>query len=436
MPNFSWITFQQARQALAARLADPSNVFWSDIEIGIYITEALRTWNALTEYWNTDYAFQARSSSVWYDLSILAGSPRLRSVTDVDLYRVMQYHLLEPPSGGTWAGTTQFALSDLQGALQRRRDEMIQVSGCYIKQLPLLPTTPNTRRVYFADSTLEPRRTRFIPDSTFGDPVTLSREDTVAFDAFTSQHLQQWIFPAAWSVITGPPLAMDVDTAPNVPGAYDVLSLESGPLFNPPTPSLMGVPDDWAWLAKWGALSDLLGRDSEATDRERAAYCLRRYEQGLEVMKASNWLVSGTLNGVPVDTPSVREQDAWEPEWQNNATAWPSIVQAGMDFLAPCPSASGSQVIGVSLIVVGNAPIPILDGDFVQVSRDVMDVILDYAQVLASFKQGGDEFFSTKDLEKNFFGFAVETNKRLSKMGLFPDVVHGEGKRQDREQPR
>src|SRR5437870_9311421 len=105
---------------------------------------------------------------------------------------------------------------------------MIQVSGCNIKQLPLLPTTPNTRRVYFDDSTLEPRRNRFIPDSTFGDPVTLSREDTVAFDAFASQHLQQWIFPAAWSVITGPPLAMDVDTAPNVPGQYDVLALRSG----------------------------------------------------------------------------------------------------------------------------------------------------------------------------------------------------------------
>jgi hypothetical protein len=72
----------------------------------------------------------------------------------------------------------------------------------------------------------------------------------------------------------------------------------------------------------------------------------------------------------------------------------------------------------------------------VQVSRDVFDVILDYAQVLASFKMGGTDFTDTKPLEQNFYGYAVETNKRLSKMGLFADTVHLEGKRQDIAQPR
>jgi hypothetical protein len=183
-------------------------------------------------------------------------------------------------------------------------------------------------------------------------------------------------------------------------------------------------------------MSDLLGRDSEATDRQRADYCIKRYNQGLEIMKASNWLVSGRINGVPVDTPSVFEMDGYSPEWQDNATAWPSLVQAGMDFFAPCPTAIAPNTIGVSMIVVGNAPIPVNDGDFVQVSRDVFDVILDYAQTLASFKQGGAEFMQTKDLEKNFFGFAMETNKRLSKMGLFADIAHLEGKRQNINQPR
>lgn len=434
MPNFAWLTYLQARQALASRLADPGMAFWSDTELGLYIIESLRTWNALTEFWNADFAFTANSASVWYDLSLLPGCPRLRTVTDVNLYTIMQYHLLEPPSGGTWTGTSQFSLNDLRYALQRRRDEMIQVSGCNIKQLPPLPSLPNTRRTIFNDSTLEPRRTRFLPDSGYGDAVTLSREDTLAFDAFESQHLQAPKIPAAWSVITGPPLAMDVDTAPNVPGTYDVISLQSGLSFNPPSPTLLGVPDDWSWLAKWGALSDLLGRDSEATDRQRADYCIKRYQMGLEVMKASNWLVSATINGIPVDTPSVREMDGYSPEWEDNAAAWPSVVQAGMDFAGVCPVPA--TISGVSMIVVGNAPVPLLDADYVQVSRDVFDVVLDYAQVLASFKQGGQEFMQTKDLEKNFFGFALATNKRLSKCGLFADMVHLEGKRQDRVQPR
>ncbi len=436
MPNFQWCTFLQARQQLAGRLADPGMVFWSDDELGLYLREALRTWNALTEFWNADFAFQADASAVWYDLSLLPGSPRLRTVVDTDLYNIMDFHLLEPATGGVWTGTPQFSISDLSGALQRRRDEMIQVAGCNVQQLPPIPTMPNTRRVYFQDSTLEPRRTRFIPDSTLGSPVTLSREDTITFDAFESQHLQQVKLPSAWSVITGPPLAMDVDTAPNVPGDYDVLSLQAGLDFNPSADTLMGVPDDWTWLAKWGALSDLLGRDSEATDRARAEYCNKRYQDGLKVMAASNWLVSGTLNGVPVDVPSVREMDGYSPEWEDSASAWPSLVQAGMDLAAPCPTATGTGIIGVSMILVGNAPIPVLDSDFVQVPRDVYDVILDYAQAVASFKMGGAEFFDTQGLEKNFWAFAMETNKRLSKMGLFADIAHLEGKRQNIAQPR
>jgi hypothetical protein len=433
MPQFSYVTFVAARGLLAARLADSGNVFWTDVENGIYIREALRTWNALTEQWNADFAFSADNSAIWYDLSTLAGSPRLRTVTDTELYTIMEYHLLEPPTGGTWTGTSQFNITDLSGALQRRRDEMIQVSGCNVKQLPPLASIPNVVRTEFPDTVLEPRRNRFVPDS--GAATTLSREDTLAFDAFEPDHLQTSQTPSAWSVITGPPLAMEVDTAPNVPGTYDVLYLESGPTFAPPADTLVGVPDDWAWLAKWGALSDLLGRDSEATDRQRADYCLRRYQDGLKIMVASNWLVDARLNNVPVDTPSVREMDGWSPEWEDDASAWPGVVQAGMDFCAPCPVPT-TGTLGVGLTLVGNAPVPVGDGDFVQVSRDALDVILDYAQVLASFKMGGAEFTQTQDLEKNFFSFAMQTNKRLSKLGLFADTIHQEGKRQDENLPR
>lgn len=431
MPQYQWLRYDTARQALAQRLADPTNQFWTDAENGLYIAEALRTWNALTEQWNADFAFTP-TSVPWYDLSRLAGSPRLRTLTDTYLYRVMQYHLLEPPSGGVWTGTSQFNITDLSGALEGARDEMVQSSGCNVAQMMLLPSVPNTRRVFLPDSTLEPRRARFIPDS--GTPTTMTREDTLAWDSFEPAHAQTPRVPQSWGVIDGPPLALNLDTGPNIPGSYDVIALMAGEPFGPPTPTLLGVPDDWSWVAKWGALAELLGRDSEATDRERAKYCIKRYEDGQKIMQQSNWLLTGTINGIPVDTPSVREQDGWVPEWQNNSTAWQAIVTAGMDFLAPCPV--GGTPRGVSLVLVGNAPVPVLDADFVQISRDAWDVILDYCQVLASFKSGGTEFTDTKDLEMNFFKFAAETNKRLAAMGLFRDMLGLEGRRQNIHQPR
>jgi len=432
MPAYTWLTLSQAVGALAARLADPGMVFWSYPELVLYLQESLRTWNALTEVWNADFVFSGTPAGVWYNLGAMNGSPRLRTVTDSYLYTVMECQLLEPASGSVWTGTSQFNLTDLQFALQRRRDEMIQSAGCNVVQLPFLASTPNTRRTTFSDMTLEPRRARFLPDSGSGNPVTMNREDNLAWDSFQAGHLQQAGPPANWSVIAGPPLAMDVDVAPNVAGKYDVIALQSGPTFAPPSLSQMGVPDDWTWVAKWGALADLLGRDSEATDRERADYCLKRYADGLKAMRESNWLLLATINGVAVDTPSLREMDGFSPEWQDNPNAWPGLVTAGMDLVAPCPVTN----CGVSFTLVGNAPVPVNPNDYVQVSRDVWDVVLDYAQAIASFKMGGAEFAGTKDLEKNFFALAVENNKRLSKLGLFSDTLHLEGKRQDISQPR
>src|SRR5215469_11372204 len=183
MPQFQWLTWLQARQALAGRLADPGMVYWADNELKLYLTEALRTWNALTEMWNADLAFTATNASSWYNLSTLTGSPRLRTVVDVDIYTIMEAHLLEPQTGGTWTGTSQFTITDLQGALHRRCQEVIQASGCNLSVTNIL-STPNVRRLFFSDTMLEPRRARFIPDSGYGAAVTLSREDTLAFDAF------------------------------------------------------------------------------------------------------------------------------------------------------------------------------------------------------------------------------------------------------------
>jgi hypothetical protein len=432
MLQYQWLTLTQAQNALAARLADPSNIFWTLPELTLYLQESLRALNALTEQWNREFAFSVSPPQVWYNISQLSGSPRLRTVTDAYLYTIMQAHLLEPMTGaGVWTGTSQFSLSDLQFALQRRRDEIIQFAGCNLVDLPQVPSTPNVRRTYFPDSTLEPRRVRFVPDS--GSAVTLTREDPEAWNAFEPQYLQQTGTPAAWSVIAGPPLAMDVDVPPNTAGAYDVIALQAGQTFAPPAATLIGVPDDWSWLAKMGAMADLLGRESEATDHLRADYFMQRYADMLQAMQNSNWLLTATINGITVDTPAVREMDGYSPEWQDNALAWPSLVTAGMDFCAPCPTGASG---GVSAVVVGNAPIPVNPDDFVQVSRDAWDSVLSYAQFLASIKQGGSEFKDAMPLEKEFLSYCAATNKRLANLGLFRDVLGTEGKRQDRVQPR
>ena len=490
MATYSWLTKTAAIGYLQARLNNSQ--LWSSAELWVYLTEGLRVLNALTEQWKQDWTVSANGP--WINCGTTAGSPRLRSVTDTDLYTQMDYMLLEPASGGTWTGSSQFSLTDLQNALQRRTQEVIQATACNLTQLASINATPNIRRYTLGDTVLEPRRIRFLAvmanttgtaasgsqsvtlasasgvssgllvsgtgittgtfvtgvsgavislslpttgtlSSTalqFSQPITLSREDTQAFQYFEPNYLQTTGLPLAWSVASEPPLAFDVDLAPNTPGDFDVLALQSGPVFSPPASTLLGVPDDWSWVPMYGALSDVLSKEPESTDRQRAAYCLQRYEMGLQAMKNSNWLIQATVNNVPCDTPSVYEMDQWAPEWQASNSNLPAVVQAGIDFVAPTPGNGQS----ISMTLVGNAPL--LDGTntYVQVSRDDFESVLNYSQHLACFKQGNQNFAATIPLMQDFFKAAAEENKRLLNMGLYVATLKTQGQREVMEVAR
>jgi type III secretory pathway component EscS len=403
--------------------------------------------------------------------------------------------LLEPQlNAGAWAGTNQFNLAQLQLALQKRVQEVIQATSCNIAQLSPISATPGVRRNLLPDTTLEPRRMRFLavmantlgtaasgasqvtvasaagvvvgqmvtgtgiqagtfvtgvtgtvvsislPTSAglagtalqFALPVTMTREDSESFQAFEPGYLQTYGWPQSWAVASEPPLAFDTDLAPNTPGNFDVLALISAPTFAPPAASLLGVPDDWSWLPMYGALADVLGIESEGTDRQRSAYCMERYTQGLELMKASNWLVDAHINEAVASLVSLAEMDANAPGWQESNAWLPQVVEAGMDMVAPTPGI-GQQL---TLNLVGNAPLLDSTGVYVQCARDDFEAILNYAHHIASFKMGGQDFITTMPMLKDFFRAAGARNSRWLTYGPFVNVIKSEGKLQDEAVPR
>jgi hypothetical protein len=430
MAQYQYLTLTQAIAALRGRLQNAS--YWTDAELTLWLQDALRLWNAATETWRLDYALTPQTTpNLWNNLGTLADNPRLRTVTDAQLYTRMQYMLLEPPSGaGTWTGTSQFDLASMQYALDKRRNEVIQVASCNMAVLTL-PSTPNTRSVAFPDTTLEPVRTRFIPGAGWGNPIWLSREDATSFDYWEPNYNQTIATPSAWDVITQPVLSLAVDTAPNVPGTYEAIVLQSGPAFAPPAATLLGVPDDWSFLPMMGALADLLDSEPERTDPTRAKYLRMRYEQGLKIIRGANWMVDASGENASSDVMSLMRADQYDPGWDNGGTsAFSEIIVGGMDFLAAPYDTS------VLLALVGNMPFPTTGGGFLQVPRDVADVVLDYAQHLAMFKVGGEYFQATAPLYQGFLKAAMDTNKRLAQLGLYADVVKQEGRVQELDVPR
>ena len=428
MAAYGWLQFVTARQQLASRLADANNVYWADAENGLYIQKALRMFNALTYTWKSDFTYT--SSNLWNSLALLPGSPRLRTLTDTDAYTNIEYMLMEPPTGGTWTGTTLFAFDDLSQALQHRRDEMLETSNCNQSLLAGIALTPNTRRTTLPDTTIDVARARYIPTS--GSPNTLYRDDTVALEFYQAPLYQQNSgTPTTFSLSSEPPLSWDVNIPPAQAGTYEAVVLESGAAFNPPAVTLIGIPDDFVWALEWGALADLLGRESEATDHQRAAFCLRRYQDGMNLLLKTPWIMLGKVGGVATSVDSIAATDRYMPEWDSRPTSFgPVIVVGGIDFLA-APTGTSTGVT-----VLGNAPVPILDTDYVQVSRSNWDAVLDIAQFLAVFKLGGAEFQRALELESRAIQFCAAENSRLKSTGSFADILVQRGQTQDRNQER
>lgn len=429
MPTgYSWLTLDTALAQLAQRLNDPNFVFWPEAEQIIYIQESLRLFNCLTFQNKTNFTYN--SSDLWNSLGLLAGSPRARTLTYGYAITQIQYMLLESPTAtGTWGGTSQFNLVDITQALQTRRDEMLEVSNCNQNLMPDIGITPNTRRTALPDTTIDVARVRYIPTG-FPPlpPVTLYRDDTVALEFYESPLYQlKPGTPQTYSMSSEPPLSFDVDIPPARPGTYEAVALQSGAPFVPPTDTLIGIPDDFVWVLIWGALADLLGRESEAVDRQRASYAMKRYQDGLLLLQKTPWIMLGSVNGVACTVDSIYATDRYMPEWDSTPDRFgPCIVTGGIDFLAAPINA------GIGLTLLGSMPVPVDGGDFLQISRSDWDSVLDLSQCLACFKQGGAEFQQSLELEQRAIQACAAENSRFRSFGAFSDILMQRGQDQER----
>lgn len=360
-----------------------------------------------------------------------AGSPRQPVLSDIDIYTMMEYFLLEPPSGGTWTGTNQFSIAALSQAVQGRRDESLQVGATNMVEIAL-NVTPGTSRVTLPDNVLDVRRVRYVP--VLGSPVTLSRGDAESFRVFTPNYIQAIQSPLRWDVISGPPLALTLDANVPVPCTLQILTMQAEAVPGPPSSTPLGLPDDWAWVPLFGAMADVLSAQEESKDGQRADYCRKRYIDGLALLKNAPWLLEARITDVAVSTPGVVSSDRFSYEWQSNPSTLPEIVVGGTDLYAvkPVPTALTS----VLLVLVANAPIPATDTGEIQVPRDVIDAILDEAEHLACIKRGGADFAESIALHQSFLATTQRWNARINQSGIFATTLRAQMQRNEKQLPR
>jgi hypothetical protein len=424
----------QALTALASnRLYDPSMQYWSAAELTFYVQEALRTWNSLTGYWRGDFTFEL-SQDTFYDLTQVANTLRPMTVTDDYLYQVIEAHLLEPATTAyplTWTGTTQFTMQDLVAAVQRGRDETLGVTGCYVTQR-VVAAAPG--RISLPSTVIDIRRNSF--EDAQGVNHYLWKSDPQAWLGYETGYTSNPTgTPRTYSVSTEPVWTFDTDVPAGV-GTYNLFTVETEGSLSVNNSSLLYVPDDWSWVIKFRALSDLFGQESEPKDSARQKYCEARYQQGLRLLSIAPALLLMRVNNIPVFIDSVKAADAYQLGWDNQTPGTPkSALIDGLNLIAfnPPPAAGPYSAFAT---VIQNAPVVQNDSDCLNLTNDFVDVILDYAQHLAALKMGGQEFADTMPLYQRFVKQAALYTSKVGQQGPFTRELWAMSQKQEVMEPR
>lgn len=432
MPNYTYATYSDALTALGSRLYDPGFQQWTQAELTGYINEALQTWNALSGFWRNDMVFTTTAGKWWYDLRSVSGTIIPYQATQYGLITQIENHLLEPPTPAAWSGSSQFSLNDLLIALQRRQDDILGSTGCTVTRST--PAASIGLRTVLSDSVIDILRVAWLPTTGFGYSNKILRQsDMWAERAFNPRYTTSAEQPPSnWMQNAEPPPSFDVDSVPPVTGVYDVLSVNCGPSWVAGTDAMIPVPTDWAWVAKWGALFDLLSRESNAKDALRAEYCRKRFEEGIALLESSPVLLAARVNNIPFAVDAIKNGDDFNTRWQATSAGSPKSIYTAKNLMAIAP-VSDAGPYSITASVVQNAPI---GGTYVQVGRDEFDAIIDYAHHLAMFKAGGAEFLATVELYQRFQKKAAQYNSKLGEMGFFSLSQQDISNTEQMERPR
>jgi hypothetical protein len=422
-------TFQQLTNSLAGRLGDPNKVFWTQSELEVYVRDALRQWSLLTQYTKKREEFTTTPGQPFYNLNDLYLG-RGYTATDTEVIVAVQHHLMEPAPGTSWTGTEQFSYDDVLQALARRRNRLLLETGCVLTDLEIDTDSPPVGDLVLPDTVIDVRRAAWrTPEGVYRN---LRQQDTSTTRSYTPR----------WSYNAGTALSYIRSSEPHVSIRFAPPSIDAGRvrlILAHAKPSLNGqgnlleIPDDAVPTLKWGVIADLLSSE-DGPGSELAKYAEDRWMEGVEMLKQASAIWTCEINGVPVNTTPLVSLDSYQPNWHNTLGHPKVIGVAGLELIALAPVPDGQY--SVLMDITEKMPVPVANGDFIQVGRELLNTILDYCVHLASFKQQGEMFSSTIPLLNSFYKMASRYNSRLSAQAPFLEAIKEQNYEEQRLRPR
>ena len=434
MSQYTSVTLTSAISQLSARLNDSANIYFTGSELQNAIVESLRMFQCLTGFYRERVPFQTVANQVFYDLRLVAPNQYAFTITDNQLLSEIQSHLLEPITN-PWTGTNQFSISVISSALKRSRDQFLTDTGIYCTRTTL-SGMPDNGRMQLPKTLLDIRRSAWMDSSTLLT-YALVRTDEYASLGYSRSWPQQPQLPYSYSVAVTPPVSLQLIPAPVNSGTLDLCILSSGPdlICSTSSPVVLGIPDDYCWGVKYLALADLFSEDGPSADPDRAQYCRILYNMSVGMGLKPVTVLLGRIQEIETPISSIEDFDRYRTNWQNIAATTPvDILQVSPNLIALAPRPDDTYTI--TLDMVRSMPIPSAGGDYLQISMDLLEPILDMSQHIACLKMGGPEFMATTPLRDNFLKLSGLNNARLKANIFYNMLLSQPSMRQDTQIPR
>ena len=372
-----------------------------------------------------------------YDLTQQAGTLIPYTITDSTLASEILFHLLEPQLSGSplsYVGTDMFTMDDISKAMQRRRDQFLEETGMVLNVSTIGVGTPPTTVIPLSDTTIDVRRACLI-DVPSGVKTVLWRTNEFGAQGFKPGWGTSPADPTTgYSVAVEPPVSLSLIPPQANPAQLELITLNAGVALNPSTGVLLGIPDNFAWVVKFGAMADLLSKAGQAQDLPRANYCQQRWREGIQIAIIHTSAVWAAIDGQESFITTIESLDAFSPTWENTIAPPTSLALGSWNLLAAAPTPNA--IHGIRLDVVQNAPVPVNPTDQLQIGREELDTLFDYCVHLALFKVGGGEFLDTTPLYDNMLQLAGVYNERLSAAVAYSQPMANRATQEEALRPR
>jgi len=429
---YAQTTFGQLANTLSIRLGDTSTKFWTPLEIRAYLREALRAWQAFSGNYYFSDQFSTSPNISLYDIRSLQGLAP--TITDRDLITEIEMHLQEPLNSSAWSGTEQFTFEQIVEALQKRLNLFLQETGVVQDIITIPGPVPPSNTIQLPQNVMDIRRA--IWRDSEGVEYLLWPEDPLTLNTMSIGWTLNPGIPSGFIKSNLPPLILRLTPAPLNTGEISMLLASSGPTLAPElAATILGIPDDLAWIIKYGALADILTADGPGQDVNRAQYFETRWADGLKIARVYNNIRSVRVNGVPVILDSIYNLDTSNPTWISSLPGIPKLVGVSGNIVAVSP-VPDSDTHSIGLDLVPHFPVPQIDSSFVEVGQESLDGILNYAQHVAYFKEGINEINSSIGLLQNFVNNAIVVNDRLRAASVNFSVLAKKGLNETKYRPR